>query len=91
MVRCVQEGKGKHLSNITIPPPKNIRDESSAIIVNYLLGSGCVPEDELDQAVAAAYGWSDLDLGHGFHATKQGERYTLRAFNPAKPGQTRPS
>ena len=32
---------------------------------------------ELDQAVAAAYGWSDLDLEHGFHATKQGERYTL--------------
>lgn len=32
---------------------------------------------EMDQAVAAAYGWSDLDLGHGFHETKQGERYTL--------------
>ena len=32
---------------------------------------------EMDQAVVAAYGWSDLDLGHGFHATKQGERYTL--------------
>ena len=32
---------------------------------------------EMDQAVAAAYGWSDLDLGHGFHTTKQGERYTL--------------
>jgi hypothetical protein len=32
---------------------------------------------EMDQAVAAAYGWNDLDLGHGFHATKQGERYTL--------------
>ena len=32
---------------------------------------------EMDQAVAAAYGWSDLDLGHGFHATKQGERYTF--------------
>lgn len=32
---------------------------------------------EMDQAVAAAYGWSDLDLGHGFHVTKQGERYTL--------------
>jgi hypothetical protein len=32
---------------------------------------------EMDQDVAAAYGWSDLDLGHGFHATKQGERYTL--------------
>jgi hypothetical protein len=32
---------------------------------------------EMDQAVSAAYGWSDLDLGHGFHATKQGERYTI--------------
>jgi hypothetical protein len=32
---------------------------------------------EMDQAVAAAYGWSDLDLGHGFRATKQGERYTI--------------
>jgi len=27
---------------------------------------------EMDNAVAAAYGWSDLDLGHGFHETKQG-------------------
>ena len=27
---------------------------------------------EMDKAVAAAYGWSDLDLGHGFHETKQG-------------------
>ena len=32
---------------------------------------------ELDQAVAAAYGWTDLDLGHGFHQTKQGQRYTI--------------
>ena len=32
---------------------------------------------EIDQAVAAAYGWRDLDLGHGFHETKQGVRYTL--------------
>jgi hypothetical protein len=31
---------------------------------------------EMDQAVAAAYGWSDLDLGHSFHETKQGVRYT---------------
>ena len=23
---------------------------------------------QLDQAVLAAYGWSDLDLGHDFHA-----------------------
>ncbi|MEO8287128.1 MAG: hypothetical protein ABI670_11915 [Chloroflexota bacterium] len=32
---------------------------------------------EMDEAVAAAYGWSDLDLGHGFHTTKQGVRYTI--------------
>ncbi len=32
---------------------------------------------EMDQAVAAAYGWTDLDLGHGFHETKQGLRFTL--------------
>jgi hypothetical protein len=32
---------------------------------------------EMDQGVAAAYGWTDLDLGHGFHETKQGVRYTI--------------
>ena len=32
---------------------------------------------EMDNAVAAAYGWTDLDLGHGFHQTKQGLRYTI--------------
>ncbi len=32
---------------------------------------------EMDHAVATAYGWTDLDLGHGFHATKQGIRYTI--------------
>ena len=32
---------------------------------------------EMDQAVAAAYGWTDLDLGHGFHETKQGVRFTI--------------
>jgi hypothetical protein len=32
---------------------------------------------EMDQAVAAAYGWTDLDLGLGFHQTKQGLRFTL--------------
>jgi len=31
----------------------------------------------MDQAVAAAYGWDDLDLGHGFHETKQGLRFTI--------------
>ena len=32
---------------------------------------------EMDQAVSAAYGWSDLGLGHGFHETKQGTRFTI--------------
>jgi len=32
---------------------------------------------EMDNAVAAAYGWSDLVLGHGFHETAQGVRYTI--------------
>jgi hypothetical protein len=32
---------------------------------------------KLDYAVRDAYGWSDLDLGHGFHDTKFGVRFTL--------------
>lgn len=32
---------------------------------------------ELDHAVCEAYGWSDLDLGHGFHETKFGTRFTF--------------
>jgi len=32
---------------------------------------------EMDQAVAVAYGWKDLDLGHGFHEIKQGLRFTV--------------
>jgi DNA-binding GntR family transcriptional regulator len=32
---------------------------------------------EMDNAVAEAYGWSDLKLDHGFHETKQGLRYTI--------------
>jgi hypothetical protein len=32
---------------------------------------------EMDQAVTAAYGWQDIDLGHGFHETKQGVRFTI--------------
>jgi hypothetical protein len=33
---------------------------------------------EMDEGVAAAYGWEDVDLDHGFHETKQGMRYTIR-------------
>ena len=32
---------------------------------------------EMDRAVAAAYGWDDMDLGHGFQETKQGVRLTI--------------
>lgn len=32
---------------------------------------------ELDQAVAVAYGWTDFDLGHGFHETTKGTRFTI--------------
>lgn len=31
----------------------------------------------MDRAVARAYDWDDLDLGHGFHQTRQGERFTI--------------
>jgi hypothetical protein len=31
----------------------------------------------LDYEVRDAYGWSDLDLGYGFHETKFGTRFTL--------------
>ncbi|MCC5670863.1 hypothetical protein LC653_45740 [Nostoc sp. CHAB 5784] len=32
---------------------------------------------EMDNAVAGAYGWQDLELSHGFHQTKQGLRFTI--------------
>ncbi|GIF44256.1 Eco57I restriction-modification methylase domain-containing protein [Actinoplanes xinjiangensis] len=32
---------------------------------------------EIDEAVTEAYGWSDLVLGHGFHDTRQGRRFTI--------------
>jgi hypothetical protein len=33
--------------------------------------------ERMDQAVATTYGWDDIDLGHGFHETKQGIRFTI--------------
>lgn len=32
---------------------------------------------DMDRAVADGYGWSDLELGHSFHDTKQGNRFTI--------------
>lgn len=50
----------------------NDQDESSADIQNLRQLHA-----EMDNAVADAYGWTDLDLGHGFHPTKLGVRYTI--------------
>ena len=38
---------------------------------------------EMDQAVATAYGWPDLELNHDFHETKEGLRFTVS--NDARP------
>ena len=32
---------------------------------------------EVDRLVAEAYGWQDINLGQGFHETKQGIRFTI--------------
>ena len=34
---------------------------------------------EIDRAVTDAYGWSDLELGHDFHTTAEGRRFTISA------------
>lgn len=50
----------------------NAENESSSDIQNLR----CL-HIKMDQAVAAAYGWEDLELAHGFHETKQGVRFTI--------------
>lgn len=47
--------------------------EETADDITSLREQQCV----MDQAVASVYGWSDLDLGHDFHQTPQGVRFTL--------------
>ncbi|MCK9876756.1 hypothetical protein MXD59_13370 [Frankia sp. Ag45/Mut15] len=32
---------------------------------------------QVDEAVVAAYGWSDVELGHGFHTYRQVRRWTV--------------
>lgn len=34
-------------------------------------------QSEMDKEVAEAYGWYDLNLGHSFHETNQGIRFTI--------------
>jgi hypothetical protein len=47
-------------------------EESSPVIVNLR-----DLHAEMDRTVAAAYGWSDIELGHGFNETMQGVRFTI--------------
>jgi len=55
---------------------RQYREKPSAGVAEDVL---CLRElhVQMDQAVAAAYGWEDLDLEHGFHQTAQGVRYTI--------------
>jgi methylase of polypeptide subunit release factors len=45
--------------------------------VSHDIAALCALHVEMDYAVATAYQWTGLDLGHGFHQTKQGIRYTI--------------
>src|SRR5262249_43985597 len=63
-----------------------IRQEGLTKTYNRFHGPGATAADiqklrelhvEMDKAVAAAYCWDDLDLGHGFHEPKQGVRFTI--------------
>jgi hypothetical protein len=62
------------------------REEGLTKIYNRFHDPGETPTDiaklrdlhvEMDRDVADAYGWTDLDLGHGFHETKQGLRFAI--------------
>jgi len=35
---------------------------------------------EMDNSIAVAYGWDDLNLNHNFYATRQGVRYTISEY-----------
>lgn len=47
-------------------------DEMLRTVIEFREG-----QKSLDIAVRDAYGWSDLDLNHDFHETKQGIRFTI--------------
>jgi hypothetical protein len=62
------------------------RNEGSTDIYNHFHNQKEHSEDmtrlrglhvDLDRAVATSFRWSDLDLGHDFHTTKQGVRFTI--------------
>lgn len=66
LMRSRQEGLTKCYSRFHDP------DERSSDI-DELRRLHC----ELDRAVSVAYKWHGLDLGHDFHETEQGVRYTI--------------
>ena len=61
-------GGGSNLVYALIHNP----EENAADIVQL---RRCITE--LDRAVATAYGWGDIDLGHDFRETRQGVRFTI--------------
>lgn len=79
------------MSTLLTSSPVNIRKELLDIVLKDLRGPAEGPEEiikeqtvsdryvhaEMDRAVASIYGWNDLELGHGFHETAQGVRFTV--------------
>ena len=69
-----------------MPTPSQLREQLQEKVILELLGPAGGPEEIVTErsvrgrylvAVAAAYGWEDIDLGHDFHETQQGLRYTI--------------
>jgi len=57
--------------------PKYANDKNTTDVKTRLIASLRELHVAMDYAVRDAYGWTDLDLEHGFHETKQGVRFTV--------------
>ena len=62
------------------------RNDGLTAIYNRFHNENCRDSDinelrslqiDMDHAVAAAYGWTNLDLGHGFVVSRQGSRFSI--------------
>lgn len=72
-VRLVRLSDGTRLDNYSARPSD--RSNGSSMVEE---GDRCViPDVKGNDAVAIAYEWADLDLGHDFHGTAQGCRFTI--------------
>ncbi|MBL0266375.1 MAG: hypothetical protein IPQ05_21550 [Leptospiraceae bacterium] len=56
---------------------KYANDKNTTDVKTRLIASLRELHVAMDYAVRDAYGWTDLDLEHGFHETKQGVRFTV--------------